>query len=204
MSDDPAKRATAGTVGKSLGSGFRARMPGESPASGVRSASAEVSGPVPTGWTSPRPRLESEPGMTQIGSPPASLLALARGEADEAAAGRKAPKPRRVLWFVLGLMVGVGGTSAAKGELSADVYRARMWIASSLRAVRAHGGENQVVATTTAAAPTGAPVVIPTVDVSELPRVKEEPAQAPSGGPTSVASPPAPGAPALQHAPGPR
>jgi hypothetical protein len=183
-----------------------------------------------------------EAGRTQIGPPDASLLALARGElakqaeakqqaeadalraeaeaqaevAARAAAAsvlaEKKPSGMRFGWFVLGL--GVGGIIAwaASSDVGADVYRARLWAASTLRAVRGHvAGESAPVAArapavTASAAPT-VPIAIPTIDVNQLPKARDEqgpplePPQAQGATPAPIR---APGAPALQQAPGPR
>jgi hypothetical protein len=175
MSVDPANGAMAG---KQMGSGFRARKNAESPASGVRAA---------------RGTFESEAGLTKVGTPDPSLLALARGET------RRRPEGQRLVWFLFGVIFGGGIVWAVTCDVSADVYRARVWAAQTLRAVRAHAtgsAHAEVPAVATAS------VTIPTVDVSELPRVKEEAPQKASAAP--VAAPTAPGAPALKNAPGPR
>jgi hypothetical protein len=180
MSVDPAKGAMAG---KQMGSGFRARKNAESPASGVRSAGAA------------RGAFESEAGLTKVGTPDPSLLALARGET------RRKPESQRLVWFLFGVIFGGGAVWAVTSDVSAEVYRARVWTAQTLRAVRAHatGGAHAEVP----AAATAATTAIPTVDVSELPRAKEE---APQKGSVAapVVAPTAPGAPALKSAPGPR
>jgi hypothetical protein len=136
-------------------------------------------------------------GATHFGPPPASLLALARGEPDEQPA-RPRTKPLRALWFCLGLLVGAGVVWSAKGDVRADVYRARMWVASHLRAMRPHGKPIASVD----AAPGAAGPAIPTVDVADLPREGDEATAKPSA-PTPQA-PAVAGSPALRHAPGPR
>ena len=149
--------------------------------------------------------MESEAGLTRIGPPPPSLLALARGEEEEkeTAGAVSAPaKTRPLLWFCLGLVLGAGGIWGAKCDVAGDVYRARAWVASSLRAVRAAGKSAGNPTRVAIEAPVAS--VIPTVDVTELPRAREERPQKPSAAPASVATPPTPGAPALPHAPGPR
>jgi hypothetical protein len=178
-----------------MGSGFRAtRTRADSPASGVRSAVLEpqAKAVLATPWSP----LESDGGLTQVGAPDASLLALARGE-------KKAERmpPRRAVWFLFGVVIGATGVWGATGNVASDVYRTRMWAAHALRSARGHATDIVSPAAPKSDAAALAPVPIPTVDVSELPRVKEEAQQ---GQATTAGAPPAPGAPALQHAPGPR
>jgi hypothetical protein len=163
---------------------------------------------------------------TQVGPPDPSLLALARGElAKQAALAQQAAlvplteamphgvetvrvdmrtAPRRLVWFLFGLGVGAAAfvAWAALGDVTADVYRARLWAASTLRSVRGRAVDDAPVplpASTVAVAPQ----VIPTIDVTQLPKAASEPAQAPRVAP-ALAPPAPPGAPALQQAPGPR
>jgi hypothetical protein len=193
------------SVGKSLGSGFRPSggLDTRSPASGVRSANelAKVT-PRVVGFPPARAPHDSEAGLTQIGPPPPQLLALARREPEREV--RAPSRGRPVLWFLLGLLVGASGVWGAKSDVRADVYRARAWVASSLRAARGHGKEQPASAGATVQVTAGA---IPTVDVTELPHAREErPPNAARSivAPASVVSPPAPGAPAWRHAPGPK
>jgi hypothetical protein len=186
-----------------MGSGFRGRTKADSPASGVRAAQNE-----PT-FTAPPPPLrlplESDPGLTEIGVPDPSLLALSRGEPGKQSAPgtqprpRPEPKPRRLLWFLFGLLVGGMAVWSATSDVTEDVYRARMWAARTLRAAGGHADAPQPGP---GPGPVTAPAAIPTVDVSELPRAKEEKAQGASTG--AAVAPPSPGAPALENAPGPK
>jgi hypothetical protein len=139
--------------------------------------------------------MESEAALTQVGEPPASLLALARGEPAVEASSRT--QPRRALWFCLGLLVGATGVWCAKSDVRADVYRARAWAANGLRAMRAHAGSSAPAEVSRLEKV----VAIPTVNVTDLPREPDETAPKTSGPP---AQPRVPGAPALPHAPGPR
>jgi hypothetical protein len=193
------------SVGAAMGSGFRGRTKADSPASGVRAAQNE---PALTPPVAPlRLPLESDPGLTRIGMPDPSLLALSRGEpgkqsAPDAPPGPRAeskPKPRRLLWFLFGLLVGGVAVWSATSDVAEDVYRARMWAARTLRAA---GGHPDAPQPGPGPEPVAAPAAIPTVDVSELPRAKEEKAQGASTG--AAAAPPSPGAPALENAPGPK
>jgi hypothetical protein len=174
---------------------------------------------------------EPETVLTHVGPPDPSLLLLARGElakqaalaqqaalvplldaadvvatrpASEALTSAVAKPPSRLVWFLFGL--GVGGIVAgvAATDLSADVYRARLWAASTLRSVRGHVTDDVPAPTATPAPPVlPTPPVIPTIDVTQLPKAATEQAQAPSAA-RPLAPPAAPGAPALQQAPGPR
>jgi hypothetical protein len=143
----------------------------------------------------PRPRFDSEPQHTRVKAPDPTLLALARGDAQSARAWSLA-------WFLCGALVGAMAVWSQTRDVAADVYRTRLWVASSLRAL--HDGREEapvalsVPATAAAQVPVLAPV--PVVDVSTLPRADRNPR---SLGATAPA-PTQPGAPALSHAPGPR
>jgi hypothetical protein len=213
MSVNPAP--SKGAVGKALGSGFRARgsaVPSESPASGVRATGGLL--PTPRVAIQPRAPMESDAGLTRVGPPPASLLALARGEPSQASdasgavviapAGNHAPaataRVSRVRWFCLGMLAGAAAVWCAKGDARSDVYRARAWAASSLRAVTSHAAARAPALVPLA---TSEPAAIPTVNVTDLPRERDEVVAPKAAIPTPIAAP-APGAPMLKHAPGPR
>ncbi len=150
------------------------------------------------GYVPPRPMFDSEPQRTRVKAPDTELLAITRGERADASV-------RRLGWFVLGALVGACVVWAATSDVKADVYRARLWVASELRSLHGHDDASDV---STANAPAPAPAVgpmttppIPTVDVGRLPRSTPRP-PATATSPTFAA--PSPGAPALPHAPGPR
>jgi hypothetical protein len=159
------------------------------------------------------PEAGSAPSVTRVSAPDQSLLALARrdeAEREESTDSRPIRRfsAKRFFWFVFGIAVGTGlawGIAwVAASDVSAEVYSARVWMASKLRAIRPHPGIETPAASS--ALPDALPV-IPTVDVTQLPRAREErEEQAPSQGQNvaPASAPPAPGAPALQHAPGPR
>jgi hypothetical protein len=199
----PVREPQKGTTGeKQLASGFRGRKNAPSPASGVRSAQSEPPPPSSKVAIPPPARIpyDSEAGLTQVGAPDPSLLALSRREEEAALAPSLERRPRRAVWFGLGVLVGGILVWAATNDVSADVYRARVWAASTLRSVRGHAGEAAAPATSATVA--SAPAVIPTVDVTQLPKASDEQVQPPTGAPAATL--PAPGAPALPHAPGPR
>jgi hypothetical protein len=206
-----------------------------SPASGVRSAPGPFRPPALPQVPAFRDLLDSdyvEPdtGTTEVGTPdPALLLALAKGQgglepAPEALEpeGEPSPAPQSARWhsplalFVFGMIVGGALVWAATNDVTAQVFRARLWAASTLRSVRAHAhGADDLPAASAAPVVGGATAspaapgalnspapAIPTVDVTQLPKAREERVQPPGTPPVSL--PPAPGAPALQHAPGPR
>jgi hypothetical protein len=138
---DPTKEGTGVT---SFGLGFRLPTPGkpQSPPSGVRS----MGGPTPPQpslvFVTPRSRADSEPegeaGLTAIGAPPESLLALSRERETMASEARRASSRFwGILWFVVGLTVGSAGVWAAKGDVTKDVYRARVWMGGVVWSVRA-------------------------------------------------------------------
>jgi hypothetical protein len=205
------------SIGPSLSSGFRSRQNAISPASGIRSAPGALRPPAPLvlpRLPAYRESLDSEAVTTEIGEPDPSLLALSRQAPPPAPDPPAAePEPRRgggysrLAWFVLGAFVGGTSVWAVSTDLKADVFRARTWVASTLRSVRAHahpGEDVHPASPPTPSAELAAPPgpVIPTVDVSQLPKVREEQVQPALT--TPAPSPLAPGAPALPHAPGPR
>lgn len=94
-------------------------------------------------FVTPRSRVDSdvdaegEAALTAIGAPPPSLLALSRQREAGANQARRASRWRSLVWFLLGLAVGAGSVWVAKGNVWQDAYRARMWVESSLRSIRA-------------------------------------------------------------------
>jgi hypothetical protein len=191
-------------IGSPFGSGIRdsrARA-SSTPPSGVRAAQERMPSipPAPPternppGYTPPRPAFDSESSLTRVGIPDASLLRMARGED---------PRPwgTRIRWFLLGVFVGVTALWIATSDAPADVYRARLWVANQLRGLR---GRTLDYATSPPASSSVAdPGSIPTVDVTDLPRAVVPPL-APPVSPAPSSPPTAPGAPTLDHAPGPR
>ncbi len=207
------------SMGPSLDSGFRSRKNAYSPASGVRSArDGELLTPtrreVPPARVEFESDIDLEPARTRLELPDPSLLALARGDADrsreEGGSGPDAPPARadrpsrmRFFWFVLGITVGAGiAWAVASNDLSPEIYRARVWVAGTLRSIRGKA-EPEAPPAPVKAVSTPAPAAIPTVDVTQLPKAREEQAPAPVSTVPTLAAP-SPGAPALTHAPGPR
>lgn len=189
-----------------LGPGVRdPRRSALSPPSGVRSRqdllqaqpNANAMGFVP-----PRPTFDSEPQRTEIKAPDPSLLAISRGKEQRA-------RLRSFAWFLCGALAGACAVWSQTRDVPADVYRARAWAASSLRALhmRDHddGSPAPTVPSPAPAAAVGplASTPVPTVDVSTLPRASDRAARASAPAPAPVV-PVQPGAPALAHAPGPR
>jgi hypothetical protein len=187
-----------------VGPGVRdARRKALSPPSGVRSRQdllqPQVGGQVGAmGYVPPRPVFDSEPQRTEIKAPDPSLLAFSRGKAQRA-------RLRSFAWFLCGAFVGAVAVWGQTRDIPSDVYRARAWAASSLRALHMRGREDAVQAP---AVPSPAPAAavgplastpVPTVDVSTLPRVSDSTPR-----PSPVAPAVQPGAPTLAHAPGPR
>jgi hypothetical protein len=218
------------TIGAPRDSGLRARENAISPASGVRSAQkGELLHPsAPRQLILPRlafdSEFEAEPLSTRVDVPGPSLLALARGEleaarepapqeAEERGEEEQEPEERvedeapkrelrtRLAWFGFGIVVGAAITWSAASDVSADVYRARVWVASTLRSIRTTATADVSALPVENGAATSPQSAIPTVDVTQLPKVREE-APGPTAAP--VSTPTSPGAPALQHAPGPR
>jgi hypothetical protein len=145
------------------------------------------------------PEAGSEPSLTRVSAPDSTLLALARGEEQP----RRRFNVKRLFLFAFAFGIAAGSVIAWVGvsDVSAQIYGARVWAANKLRSIRVHPESEAPTATGTAVE---VPPTIPTIDVNQLPKAREE--QAPSQG-QSVApapTPTAPGAPALQHAPGPR
>jgi hypothetical protein len=144
-----------------------------------------------------RARLDSE-DMTRVGEPNPLLLAIARGA--------PARKPRHMTWFIVGTALGALTVWGVTSDVRADVYAGRVGTANELRSLRApaeaplpeDGAPVAPIEITegTVAAPAPAPSPeIPTVDVSQLPRMND-PVAPPPTGPN--------GTPALANAPGPR
>jgi hypothetical protein len=188
----PTPEASFGPAVSSGGRGERKKA--MSPPSGVRSRQ-DLLQRTP-GYVPPRPQFDSDPQLTRVKAPDVDLLAIAGGSARSAGV-------RRLGWFVLGALAGACVVWFATSDVKADVYRARLWAASELRALHGHDEADASPATS---APAPAPAVgpltvapIPTVDVGRLPRsTPRTPATATA--PTFAS----PGAPALTHAPGPR
>jgi hypothetical protein len=158
------------------------------------------------GFVPPRPTFDSEPQRTEIKAPDPSLLAISRGDAQRA-------RLRSFAWFLCGALAGACAVWSRTRDVPADVYRARVWVASSLRALHVADrdeGSPAPVASSLAPAPAPAPAAgtlvsmpVPTVDVATLPRASEHSARPSPPAPTPVA-PVQPGAPVLAHAPGPQ
>src|SRR5205814_3234099 len=106
------------------------------PSSGIRSAPEPTSSYVP-----PRPEFDSEPQLTRVTPPDPSLLALARGNTLKLRRGRKRAA---ILWFTLGALSGGAAVWSVTSDVRADVYRARIWTAETLRALHSQAtGEGQ-------------------------------------------------------------
>ena len=154
-------------------------------------------------------RLQFDSGeMTQVASPNPMLLAVARGEMIKA--------PRRLTWFAAGMAVGAIAVWFATSDVRADIYAARVHVASILRSLRGQVSaddppaalvieRSELPATGGSANDANARPAIPRGDVAQLPHAKGA-SQASQALPISnppVAAPP-PGAPTLANAPGPR
>jgi hypothetical protein len=195
----------APTLGAALGSGVRgSRRNAPSPPSGVHSRQdlhTRQTELTRAGYVPPRPTFDSEPPMTRVKRPDPALLAMARGEV-------RGAHVRRMGWFVLGALAGACAVWFLTSDVTADVFRARVWIASELRSLHGHDDAGDATAPSASSpAPAAAlrPMTvppIPAVDVSRLPRSTAPRAPATASSPTL--GPSSPGAPALQHAPGPR
>jgi len=138
--------------------------------------------------------------LTRVSAPDPTLLALTRGT--ERAEPRRRFYTKWLFWFAFGIAFGTGIAWVAVSDVSAEVYSARVWAAGKLRSIRVHA-EAESAPVASGVVLDSAPA-IPTVDVTQLPKAREEqpPSQVPGVAPAPA--PPAPGAPALQHAPGPR
>jgi hypothetical protein len=193
MASNSPRNAAAKThsspLGPALGSGVRSsRKNAVSPPSGVHTRPERQPAYAP-----PRPDFDA-PQPTLVKAPDATLLKMTRGEV-------RAAHGARLGWFLFGALAGAAAVWSVTRDVPSDVFRARLWAASELRALH---GRYVASDATFSSAPAPAPGSIPSnppipvVDVERLPRVPPAPVTPPA------AAPNAPGAPALAHAPGPR
>ncbi|HEY2510512.1 MAG TPA: hypothetical protein VGI39_06640 [Polyangiaceae bacterium] len=146
--------------------------------------------PTPQPYVPPRPAFDSEGSLTRVDAPDSTLLAIARGELPR----RRGPS---IGWFIFGVLAGAVAVWVATGGAPADVYRARLWVADSLRAL--HGRlSGTPVATpannaTARPAPSAAPPTnIPVVNVADLPRSPDPAASSAPPPSVPLATPPGP------------
>ena len=145
-------RPPPGTVGKSLGSGFRReeRCRRSRPLGGEVRDGGLLDGRG--GDPAARGRTESDAGLTGAPGPPPWSCSRSRvgnrarepGSRARARTGDRvgAESVAPVLWFCLGLVVGrPWPCGARRGTCRSDVYRARAWAASSSASGRADAGQ---------------------------------------------------------------